>query len=747
MVKVREDHPIKDDGRVDIEAWLQRLSGTHDLNAADLPVLQRACEVSLTAEEMAIAEDNIWSKGTSSFRTGLEMAEILADLQLDTETLQAAILYRAVRENKLPLKDVEKQFGETVSKLIKGVIRMAAISTQRNDSEESALGSPSEEQSDKVRKMLVAMVDDVRVALVKLAERTCAIRAVKNIDEVKRRKVAREVADIYAPLAHRLGIGHIKWELEDLSFRYLEPNDYMSIAKLLDERRLDRQQFIDDAIEKLNNDLTASNIEADISGRAKHIYSIWRKMRRKDIGFSQVYDIRAVRILVPTVRDCYAVLGIVHSLWRNIPNEFDDYIASPKENGYRSLHTAVIGPDRKVLEVQIRTHSMHEEAEFGVCAHWLYKGADDEGSEDSYEQKIAWLRQVLEWHEELGGHPLEDDLSVGVEQDRIYVFTPEGHIIDFPDGSTPLDFAYRVHTEVGHRCRGAKVNGRIVPLNYALKTADQVEVLTGKHESPSRDWMAPALGYLKTGRARAKVQQWFKLQARDQNIAEGRAVLDKEFRRLAMDELDYDALAQKLNLVGLDDLYAAVGASDIGVGQVVSAAQKMLAPDQSVEPVVSLVGKASREHSDSDLFIDGVGNLLTHIAGCCNPVPGDAIMGYITLGRGVSIHRQDCHNVLQLQNDEPERIIKVDWGEAPQSLYSVDVIIEAFDRHGLLRDITVLLDSEKINISAMQTLSDKRKNTVDMILTIEISSFTVLSRILGRLNQLTNVATARRKHS
>jgi GTP pyrophosphokinase len=747
MVKVREDHPIKDDGRVDIEAWLQRLSGTHDLNAADLPVLQRACEVSLTAEEMAIAEDNIWSKGTSSFRTGLEMAEILADLQLDTETLQAAILYRAVRENKLPLKDVEKQFGETVSKLIKGVIRMAAISTQRNDSEESALGSPSEEQSDKVRKMLVAMVDDVRVALVKLAERTCAIRAVKNIDEVKRRKVAREVADIYAPLAHRLGIGHIKWELEDLSFRYLEPNDYMSIAKLLDERRLDRQQFIDDAIEKLNNDLTASNIEADISGRAKHIYSIWRKMRRKDIGFSQVYDIRAVRILVPTVRDCYAVLGIVHSLWRNIPNEFDDYIASPKENGYRSLHTAVIGPDRKVLEVQIRTHSMHEEAEFGVCAHWLYKGADDEGSEDSYEQKIAWLRQVLEWHEELGGHPLEDDLSVGVEQDRIYVFTPEGHIIDFPDGSTPLDFAYRVHTEVGHRCRGAKVNGRIVPLNYALKTADQVEVLTGKHESPSRDWMAPALGYLKTGRARAKVQQWFKLQARDQNIAEGRAVLDKEFRRLAMDELDYDALAQKLNLVGLDDLYAAVGASDIGVGQVVSAAQKMLAPDQSVEPVVSLVGKASREHSDSDLFIDGVGNLLTHIAGCCNPVPGDAIMGYITLGRGVSIHRQDCHNVLQLQNDEPERIIKVDWGEAPESLYSVDVIIEAFDRHGLLRDITVLLDSEKINISAMQTLSDKRKNTVDMILTIEISSFTVLSRILGRLNQLTNVATARRKHS
>lgn len=749
MVKVREDHPINDDGKVDIDAWLQRLINVHSLSVSDgdQALLRKACEVSLMAEEMAIADDNIWADGTSSFRTGLEMAEILAGLQLDSETLQAAILYRAVRENRLPLKEVESQFGETVAKLIKGVIRMAAISTQRNDSKKSVLGLPSEEQSENVRKMLVAMVDDVRIALVKLAERTCAIRAVKDIDDQKRRKVAREVADIYAPLAHRLGIGHIKWELEDLSFRYLEPDDYKSIAKLLDERRMDRQQFIDKVIEMLEREVKTSNIAADITGRAKHIYSIWRKMRRKDIGFSQVYDIRAVRILVPTVRDCYAVLGIVHSLWRNIPNEFDDYIASPKENGYRSLHTAVIGPDRKVLEVQIRTHSMHEEAEFGVCAHWRYKGTDNDESEDSYEQKIAWLRQVLEWHEELGGDPLEDDLSVGVEQDRVYVFTPEGHIINFPQGSTPLDFAYRVHTEIGHCCRGAKVNGRIVPLNYALKTADQVEVLTGKHESPSRDWMSPALGYLKTGRARAKVQQWFKQQARDQNVAEGRVVLDKEFRRLAMDELDYEELARKLKLVSLDDLYAAVGASDLGVGQVVSAAQKLLAKDSVADPVITLVGKATQDHSDADLFIDGVGNLLTHIAGCCQPVPGDAIMGYITLGRGVSIHRQDCHNILQLQSDEPERIIKVDWGEAPQSAYSVDVMIEAFDRHGLLRDITVLLDSDRINISAMQTLSDKRKNTVDMLVTVEISSFTELSRVLSRLNQLPNVASARRKHA
>jgi GTP pyrophosphokinase len=746
MVKVREDHPVTADGQVDIDAWIENLEAYHQRSQIDTAALKKACEVSFRAAEEACEADNVWANGASSFITGLEMAQILSDLQLDGETLQAAVLYRAVRERRIPLVDIEAQFGQTVAKLIKGVIRMAAITTQRNDSEDDVFGQQSHEQSENVRKMLVAMVDDVRVALIKLAERTCAIREVKDAPEEKRRRVAREVSEIYAPLAHRLGIGHIKWELEDLSFRYLEPDDYMSIAKLLDEKRVARQTYIEDVIESLQQEMTEAEIDADIFGRAKHIYSIWKKMRRKGIGFSQVYDIRAVRILVPTVRDCYAVLGIVHSLWRNIPNEFDDYIASPKENGYRSLHTAVIGPERKVLEVQIRTRAMHEEAEYGVCAHWLYKGTDTEADQDGYEQKIEWLRQVLEWHEELGGHPLEEDLASGVEQNRIYVFTPDGHVVDLPLGATPLDFAYRVHTEVGHSCRGAKVNGRIVPLNYTLRTADQVEVLTGKRESPSRDWLSPALGYLKTGRARAKVHHWFKLQARDQNIADGRAILDKEFRRLAVDDLDYETLARKLNLVTLDDLYAAVGASDIGVGQVLNTAQKMLEVNKDVAPAVSLVGRADQASQGSDLYIDGVGNLLTHIASCCHPVPGDAIAGYITLGRGVSIHRQDCSNILQLQADEPERIIQVSWGEAPQSFYSVDVIIEAYDRHGLLRDITTLLDSASINISAMQTISDKRKNTVDMQVTLEIRSFDELSRILSKLNQLPNVASARRKH-
>ncbi len=743
MVKVREEHPIQDDGQVDLDAWMARIEvATTFPSPESKDILLTACKLAQELER-SHGKGYAWANGASSYRTGLEMAEILADLQLNPETLTAAVLYRAVREGKIESEAIREQFGDVVANLIDGVRKMAAIGSLRNNTSDTVFGRQSEEQAENIRKMLVAMVDDVRVALIKLAERTCAIRAVKNASEQKRRAVAKEVADVYAPLAHRLGIGHIKWELEDLSFRYLQPEAYKSIAKQLDGRRLDRERYIAEVIDLLQSELQQAGIVADISGRAKHIYSIWKKMQRKDISFSQVYDVRAVRILVPTVRDCYGVLGIVHTLWRNIPNEFDDYIASPKENGYRSLHTAVIGPESKVLEVQIRTTAMHEDAEFGVCAHWLYKGADKEGTEDSYEKKIAWLRQVLEWHDELGGESITDDLGAGISQDRIYVFTPEGHVVDLPPKATPLDFAYKIHTDIGHRCRGAIVNGRIVPLNHPLKTSDQVEVLTGKREAPSRDWLSPALEYLQTARARSKVQHWFKQQARDQNIAEGRALLDREFKRLALLDLDFKALANVLNMHSLDDLYAAVGASDIGVGQVLHAAQRLLKIEK--EPEVQIKRRTESEIG-SDIYIDGVGNLLSHIAGCCKPVPGDAIIGYITLGKGVSIHRQDCHSVLQLQADEPERIIKVDWGEAPANFYSVEVIIEAFDRHGLLKDITTLLDREHINVTAMQTLSDKRKNTVDMIVSIEIKSFAELSRVLARLNQLPNIASARRKH-
>lgn len=745
MVKVRADIPVSDCGNLDVPSWIEHVCASTQVDDQGRIELIKATQAVQQADKNS-PQNNPWQLTHTCLEAGVEMVEILADLKLDSESLVAAMLYRAVRELKIDIDELEASFGAVPVKLIRGVMGMAVITGMRNDSSVSVFGRESQEQTDKVRKMLVSMVDDVRVALIKLAERTFAIRALKNASLEKRERVAKEVSEVYAPLAHRLGIGHIKWELEDLAFRYLHSDEYKRIAKLLDERRLDRQDYIDTVVESIEQELGGASIPATVMGRAKHIYSIWRKMQRKAIGFSQVYDIRAVRVLVPTVRDCYAALGIIHSLWRNIPNEFDDYIASPKENGYRSLHTAVIGPDQKILEVQIRTEAMHQEAEYGVCAHWLYKGADGDPQEDSYEQKIAWLRQVLDWHDEVGGvNPLEDHLSHGIEQDRIYVFTPDGHIVDLPQGATPLDFAYQIHTDIGHCCRGSKVNGRIVPLNYQLKTSDQVEILKGKRESPSRDWLSPALGYLRTSRAKAKVHQWFKMQAREQHIADGRAMLDREFRRLALADLDFDKLAKNMNLNSLDDLYAAVGASDMGVHQVLNAAQRLIGT-YDTEPVLSLTSRAASEVG-SDLYIDGVGNLMTTIANCCHPVPGDAILGYITLGRGVSVHRQDCLNVMHLLEDEPERIIKVDWGRAPQQSYTVDIIVEAFDRHGLLRDITTLLDKERINISSIQTLSDKRLNTVDMQITIEISGIEELSQILAKLNQLPNIASARRQQS
>lgn len=746
MVKVRDDRPLKDDGALDISSWVQNIIGFAQLEANAEADLKDACELVLKVETVPGDELTGWGEGYSALNAGLDMAEILAGLQLDKETLTAAILYRSVREKKCDLDRIDKSFGSNVSDLISGVLKMAAISKLSNHSADTVFGKQAAEQGDNVRKMLVAMVDDVRVALIKLAERTCAIRAVKKAPIEKRQRVAREVADVYAPLAHRLGIGHIKWELEDLSFRYLHPYDYKYIAKLLDEKRVDRQVYIDQVIDILKTRLGEEKISlARINGRVKHIYSIWRKMRKKGISFSEVYDIRAVRLLVDTEQDCYRALGVVHSLWRNIPNEFDDYIANPKENGYRSLHTAVKGPDNRILEVQIRTENMHEEAEYGVCAHWRYKKSDEDANSKGYEQKIEWLRQVLEWHDEVGGNPWEDHLPRGIEQDRIYVFTPEGHVIDLPENATPVDFAFRIHTDLGLRCKGAKINGRIVPLNHPLKTADQVEILKSNTESPSRDWLIGALGYITTSKARSRLQAWFKHQDRDQNIADGRALLDREFLRLAVENIDYQRLAQKLNLKTLDDLYAAVGTGDLSVDRVINAAQRLFKSGDESEKVVSLVGRAESSQGGADVYIDGVGNLMSHIAQCCKPIPGDSITGYITLGRGVSIHRQDCGNVLQHTADEPERMIKVDWADEPEDMYSVEILLGAFDRHGLLRDIATLLDRERINVSAMQTLSDKDKSTVDMSLKIEVSSFSDLSRILAKLSRLPNISSVRRR--
>ena len=746
MVKVREDYAVTRDGQVDIEQWVQQLQAQGVLE--DVEQFRRACELAADIDREAFREDRLWAPGASSFRTGVEMVQVLVELHLDQTSLVAAILYRAVREERVSLDVIRKAFGDEVAGLINGVQQMAAISAIHHPLKGHVLGQ-AEGQLDNVRKMLVTMIDDVRVALIKLAERTCALRAVKDADADKRLRVAREVFDIYAPLAHRLGIGHIKWELEDLSFRYLHASAYKKIARLLDEKRLDRDQYIKRVLTILQDALAEAGIKADLTGRAKHIYSIWRKMRRKGIDFSQVYDVRAVRILVPEVRDCYAALGIVHGIWRHIPHEFDDYIANPKENGYQSLHTAVIGPEGKVMEVQIRTQNMHEEAELGVCAHWLYKGTDRGKKAVGYEAKINWLRQVLEWQEELGDvSRLADHLQSDVTSDRVYVFTPDGHVVDLPQGSTPVDFAYRVHTEVGHACRGAKLNGRIVPLTYPLKTGDQVFILTSNNPAPSRDWLNPSLGYIQTPRARAKVAQWFKMQDRDRNLVDGRAILEDEFRRLSIYDVNLDELAQKVNLKTADDMFAAVGAGDLRPTHVANVAQEMLEPKSKQLDLKLNPARRKRDYdSESDVRIQGVGKLMTHIAKCCKPLPGDPIGGYITVGRGVTVHRQDCLTFLHQQEYEPNRIIEVSWGGKPEAVYQVDVEIQAYDRSGLLRDITSLLATSKTNVLALNTHTNLDENTAMMVVTLEISSLEQLARLLAQIRNLPNIIDVRRKRT
>ncbi len=742
MVTVRRQQPAEVDAR-DWHAWLEQLNAR--VPVRDPETLERACAVAERCEHAGEAAGRNWPYGKGCLTIGLEMADVLADLGADAEALPAAVLYRAVREGQLTLADVTGQFGEPVARLIEGVLRMAAIGTSLNPTRKAVLGQ-QDGQLDNVRKMLLAMVDDVRVALVKLAERTVIIRAVKESDPQRQQKVAREIFDIYAPLAHRLGVGQLKWELEDLSFRYLQPGAYKKIAKLLDEKRLDRESYIDEVIDSLRGHLERNGIQGtQVYGRAKHIYSIWRKMQKKHLDFGEVYDVRAVRVLVREVRDCYAALGIVHSLWKHVPKEFDDYIASPKENGYQSLHTAVVGPERKMLEVQIRTFDMHEEAELGVCAHWRYKEGSKAGRKSqSYEQRIAWLRQVLEWHDELGDNAdtMIDELKHGLVSDRVYVFTPDGHVVDLEAGATPVDFAYHIHTEVGHRCRGAKVNGHIVPLNYNLNTGEQVEILTAKEGGPSRDWMTPSLGYVATSSARARIQQWFKRQDRDVHIAQGRAILERETSRLALDRIDLDALAPQLNLKAGDDVLAALGAGDLRPGHVVNQAQSLLGDDPQQE--LAFVPARSKASEGGDVTIQGVGNLLTHMAACCRPVPGDQVMGFITQGRGVTVHRADCHNLLAMQGEEPNRVIEVSWGEADRIFYPVDIFLRAWDRQGLLRDVIAVLANEKVNVTAVHTESHTEDNTATMLLTLEIASLGGLGKVLAKMDQLKGVLEVRR---
>jgi GTP pyrophosphokinase len=760
MVKVRQQHPQDDADQVDIQRWTNELIQRHEMAESDAKLLLHASEFTRRALTDEFDPERLWNSATGCLNTGLEMAEILAELSLDTAALQAAILYRAIREGRISLDKVRREFGNEVAGLIDKVLRMAVISTISNAEGESVFGHVVGQQANKTREMLVSIIDDIRVPLIKIAERTCAIRAVKTASSDKQIRVAREVVDVYAPLAHRLGLGNLKWELEDLAFRYLQPLDYATVASLLAEKRRDRQAYIAETIRQVEAQLNSLNIEGEVSGRPKHIYSIWSKMQRKNLSFTQVYDIRALRVLVPTVADCYAVLGWMHSRWENLPSEYDDYIAAPKENGYRSLHTAVIGPEEKVLEIQIRTFDMHNAAELGVCAHWRYKGGSVKSADKSYEEKIEWLRHVLDWSKEIERKESTAQAQQSVSEGRVYVFTPEGHVIDLPVGATPLDFAYYVHTDLGHRCRGAKVNGRIVPLSRALRTGDQVSIITARQGEPSRDWLSASMGYLKTSRARSKVQYWFRKQNQEHNQIEGKKLLERELAQLNISGIDLQKAAQRFNKQGISGLYAAIGAGDVGVEQVINSLQSRQGKNRSLGALDSISSlkafdstagedlSTAQRFKSSDVFIHGVGNLLTQMARCCRPLPGDGIGGYITQGRGISIHRQDCGNFLRLQGAEPQRIIKVEWGGQPQKNYRVKIALDTYDRSGLLLDITKTVDRLGLHIASMTSDAKTRRkramNSSHILLALDVPSLDQLSAVLSQLNQIPNVVAARR---
>jgi GTP pyrophosphokinase len=720
----------------DIADWLRHLA--EGRSESEMALIRRAIDLAGRAHE-----GQTRASGEPYLNHSLQVADILVGLRLDHESLVAAILHDVVEDTPVTLAEVEASFGSTVARLVDGVTKMGAIGQYQQGLVERGRKEPV--NAENLRKLLLAMAEDVRVVLIKLADRLHNMRTLKHLPEEKQRRIARETLDIYAPLANRLGIWHIKWELEDLSFRYLDPITYKQIALFLDERRVDRKHYIDEVVQILNAQLAEADIKAEVTGRPKHIYSIWKKMSRKGLGFNDIFDVRAVRILVGNVADCYHALGIVHTLWPHIPKEFDDYIATPKENMYQSIHTAVVGPQGKTLEVQIRTHEMDRHAELGVAAHWRYK---EGGNRDkSFEEKIAWLRQLLDWRDEEGSAgDFIDRFKSEVFQDRVYVLTPTGEIIDLPQGATPIDFAYHVHTEVGNRCRGAKINGRMVPLTYELKSGEQVEILTTKHGGPSRDWLNPHLGYIHTSRARAKARGWFKQQDQQQNLVDGRAVLERELYRLGVNDIAYERLADHFHLANNDELLIAIGRGDINAAQIAGATQKL------TEPVIAPRREGTPQRrvnlrGGGPIHVVGVGELLTNLARCCRPAFGDPIIGFITQGRGVSIHRSDCRNIINLPNEKRSRLIEVKWsGGDEKRTYPVDVEIEAVDRQGLLIDIFSVLGNEKVNVIATNTLSEKRNHTARVDVTLEISDIDQLSRVLNRISQLPNIMEVRRRH-
>ena len=696
-----------------IDEYLSFIAGRHVENNEPL---YKACK-------------HVWSvEARKDLPSSVNVAYLLSQLGCDETTLIVSLLSLPRMVGSTELDKLQSQFDKNIVNMVLNVCELHEFHAHE-------INDDTPEQAERIRRMLLSMVNDVRVVLVKLAFRVERLKRLGKASIEVRKAIAQESMDIFAPIANRLGIGQLKWELEDLSFRYLEPQTYKQIAKNLDEKRVEREDYVKAFVSSVKEIVEESGLVATIDGRPKHIFSIWIKMTSKNRDFNELFDVRAVRVEVETVADCYAVLGLVHGKWRHIEREFDDYIANPKENGYQSLHTAVHGPEGKAVEIQIRTTKMHEFAEHGVAAHWRYK--EGKQADESLQENINSLRKLLD-PDNVKDEELVENFRSEFFHDRVFVLTPEGRVVDLPQGATPLDFAYAVHSEVGHRCRGAKVNGHIVQLTYKLKNGEQVEILTTKEAHPRRDWLIPHLNFTVTSRARNRIRSWYRLQDKDQNKIDGKAIFEKEIKKQNVSP-DAKWLVKHYKKETIEDIYVALGQGDISISQLSAALHEQGLPSKQRIPITPKYVREEKKKSTSKINVVGVGNLLTTVAKCCKPVPGDDITGFITLGKGVSVHRQDCKNIINLNDQSQSRLIEVEWGNEDISTYPVSLIVNAIDRHRLLSDVTTTLADDKVNVIAVNTLSDKTKQTARMAITIEIKDLQQLTRVIDRLNQLPNV--------
>lgn len=711
------------------------------LSRGDQALIERAYERARTAHEGQFRKS-----GQPYIVHCVAVAQILADMSLDATTIAAALLHDVVEDTGVTLADIEHEFGPKIAELVDGVTKLKQLPT---GVEGMHGGKPRDREAEYLRKTFLAMGSDFRVILIKLGDRLHNMRTLGYMPPHKQIEKAKETLEIFAPIANRLGIWQLKSELEDLSFRYLDAERYREIVAQIDERQSDREAYMKRVTAYIREHFSREGLEADVKGRPKHVYSIHRKMERKHLPFSQIYDIRAIRIMVSTVPECYQALGIIHNIFHAIPGEFDDYISSPKENSYRSLHTAVLDKDGKTLEVQIRTREMDEEAEYGIAAHWRYKeGRQAVNSDSALERRLERIRRMME---DVQQDPDAQDANGFVEgvmeeisSERIYAFTPKGDIVDLPEGATPIDFAYHIHTEVGHRCRGAKVNGRLVSLDYQLKNGERVEITTANRGGPSLDWLNPDLGYVKTQRARNKIKQWFRKRDREKSIADGKEILDRELRKLGMSAVPRDQIAMQLGYAHAEDLMAAIGFGDVNGAQIgfrLLEAERREAETESAEQLEATVTRAAEPVRLEGMRIDETGGLLVTLARCCNPTYGDEITGFVTRGKGITVHRADCKNILN--TTEPERIINVTWPPANEQAYPVPVVIVAYDREGLMRDIGAVIADENINMSNVNIST--RQNIATFELTMEIQDIKQLVRILNKIERLPNVVEAFRR--